>query len=287
MYGSIFYFVENYNSSIQIQSCFFANNSAFYNLIDLNMAKVTISNTEIQNNTNNLFSLVSASLILNDNQITQQICLTRLRGCILEAEKTSNIEIQSTTFLNVISEIEEGNIYVDSSSIYLDSIRMENLKTPKKGSCISSFNSTLIVLKSNFSVYDFNCIDSFESNLTLNNSIFDNSERNETNVRYSEYGSVFCSSSKQLIIFNSSFIENSYIFDGSALYIVATQLDKLNEISITNSFFSGNSAFGKGTIYIYNQNFSISSSTFMNNVALRGGGIYCNNDGMFMVYLLF
>ena len=244
------------------------------------MAQTNISNTQMQNNTNNLFSLVSATLILYNSKINNQICLTRLRGCILEAEKTSNIQIQSTTFLNVISEIEEGNVYVDSSLIYLESIEMASLKTPKKGSCISSFNSTLTVLKSNFSKYDLNCFDLFESNLTLNNSIFDNSERNQTTARYSEYGSVFCSSSKKLIIFNSSFIGNSYILDGSALYIVATQLDKLNEISISNSFFSGNSAFGKGTIYIYNQNFSISSSTFMNNVALRGGGIYCNNDGI-------
>ena len=98
---------------------------------------------------------------------------------------------------------------------------------------------------------------------------------------------MFCSSSKQIIIFNSSFIENSKIFDGSALYITATQFDNLNEVHIDGCIFSGNVAMGKGTIYIFNQNFSISSSNFKNNEAERGAGIFCNNDGIIIIIVLF
>ena len=155
---------------------------------------------------------------------------------------------------------------------------MTNLKTPKKGSCISSYNCSLNIINSDFMNYDLNCINAYESTLTVKSSIFDNSN-NHQNLKMFDYGTVFSSSSKEVIIFNSTFIENSNILDGSALYIIANQIDKLDEISISNSIFFGNSAQGKGTIYIYNQNFSITSSNFSNNVAQRGGGIYCNNDG--------
>ena len=279
-YGSILYFIENYQSTIVIDGCSFTNNTATYNLIDMTNSIATISNTKIQNNMNNLFNLVSSTLFLKELQINILTCITSLRGCILQIQQNSNIHIQSSDFSNVISKIEEGNIYLESSSINIDKIEIKNTKTPKKGSCFSSYNSSLIILNSNFKDYDLNCINSFESNLTINNSMFDNSEKNYTSLKYSDYGSVYSSSSKIIFIFNSSFIENSNVLDGSALYLIATPLDILNEVYIFNCIFSGNSAIGKGTIYIYNQNFSISYSNFDNNKAQRGGGIFCNNDGL-------
>ena len=136
---------------------------------------------------------------------------------------------------------------------------MTSLKTPKKGSCFSIYNCSLNIINSDFKDYNLNCINAFKSNLNINNSIFENS-KNEQNKKF-DFGTVFCSS-VQILIFNTSFIQNSNIVDGSALYIVANQNDELNEICINNSNFFGNSAFGKGTLYIYNQNFSISYSNF-------------------------
>ena len=236
----------------------------------------------MQNNTNNLFSLVSSNLSLQSHQINYHICLTSLPGCIINAQKASFLQMKSSSFVNMTSKIEEGNIYVDSSIIIIESIKMFNLKTPKKGSCISSYNCFLKIINSEFQNYDLNCIYAFQSNFTINYTIFDNSKNKQNNKKFN-YGSIFSSSSNQIIIFNSCFIENSNVVDGSALYIVATHSDILSEIYIRNSSFYGNSAFGKGTIYIYNQNFSIAFSNFNNNIAQNGGGIYCNNDGLIII----
>ena len=282
LYGSIIYFVENYLTPSLIENCVFTFNSAHYNLIDLSVSSTTISNTQIQNNTNNLFSLVASNLVLKDNIINNQICLTSLPGCLLQAQQASKVLIKSSKISNVISTIEEGNIYLDSSKVDIDSMEMRQLKSPKIGSCFSSYNSSLNVINSDFMDYDLNCINAYRSNLMVNSSIFNNSMK-QFNARFSDYGSLFSSSSKQIIIFNSSFIQNSNILDGSALYIIATKIDKLNEIYISNSTFSGNNAIGKGTIYIYNQNFSILSSNFTNNLAQKGGGIFCNNDGIYII----
>lgn len=282
MYGSIFYFVDNYESPTSVDNCVFVNNSAYYSLIDISVSSATISNTKIQNNTNNLFSLVSATLIFQNNQIKNLICLTGSPGCILRAKEASFLQIKSSSFANVTSIIEEGNIYLDSSKVFIDTIEMTGLKTPKKGSCFSSFNCSFSVINSNFFDYDLNCINAYESNLTINNSIFNNSKVSQYKKKF-EFGTVFSSSSREIIIFNSSFIKNSNIMDGSALCIIAKPIDNFNQILISDSVFWGNSAFGKGTVYIYNQNFSISYSNFTNNIVQNGGGIYCNNDGLIII----
>ena len=277
MYGSIIYFVDNYDAPSLIEDCMFINNSAFYNLIDLSVSSATVLNTQIINNTNNLFSLVSSNLILQKNEIKNLFCLATLPGCILQAQQASLVIIKSSYFFNVTNIIEEGNLYFESSRVLIESIEMANLKTPKKGSCVSSYNCSLNIINSDFINYDLNCINAYRGEMTINNSIFDNT-KNKKSQKVFDYGSVFSYSSKEIVIFNSSFIENSNIMDGSAIYVVSTQIDKLNEIFIGNSNFFGNSALGKGTIYIYNQNFSIISSNFTNNIAQRGGGIYCNNE---------
>jgi len=278
-YGSILYFVDNYDSSIQIENCVFSNNSGYFTLIDIGTSDLMITNTILENNTNNLFSVISANLVLIDSKINNHICFASFPGCILFIEETSLANIKSSSFENIISEIEEGNIYVDSSIVYLDSISMKGMQTPKKGSCFSSYSSSLYFVDSNFYNYEINCINSYQSNVILNNSIFDNSENLKNLQIIFDYGSFYCSSCNQISIYNTSFIKNLNVIDGSALYVVANENDKLNDVFIENSIFFGNNASGKGTIYIYNQNFSISSSYFQNNIVQRGGGIFCDNDG--------
>jgi len=289
LYGAILYLIENYQASIQIENCVFSNNSAYYTLIDSGTSIISINNTLIENNTNNLFSLVEATLVLISSKINNLICYTNLPGCILEAEQASTIQIQSSYFGNVTSSIEEGNFYFDSSTVYADSMTMNTLKTPKTGSCVVSYSCDLNFVSSSFVNYEINCISSFQSNINLNNTIFDNSENKKFQIVL-DYGSVYCFSCNQVIIFNTSFIKNSNTMNGSAIYIVANIIDKLEAVIINSSIFYGNVASGDGTIYIYNQNFSILSSNFTNNLAQSGGGIFCDNDGFIFIinfYMIF
>ena len=227
LYGSIIYFTENYAAAILIENCVFSNNSANFNLIDVGQSNLIIKGTIIENNTNNLFSIVLSTIYLLDSKIQNQICFTSLPGCILSAKEASLVSLKSSNFNNIISHIEEGNFYIEDSKFYFDSIQINFVKTPKKGSCFISHASQLNVVYSNFSNYAINCISSFAGNLSINNSYFDNSGNMQNVQKVLEYGSVYCSSCLELIIFKTNFVNNSKALDGSAIYVIANKNDKL------------------------------------------------------------
>lgn len=249
-------------------------------LIDLGQANLNISDTLMINNTNNLFSLISSFFSLVNSTIMNQICFTTLTGCLLSGIEYSIIMIIFSKFENISSEIQEGNIYIENSNLNMSLSNMNFLKTKKKqGDCISVYGSLLNSYYSNFSNYHYNCLFLVQSQINILGSKFNNSGFSDKFIEYNNFGTLYCLQCQNLVISESYFIENNHVIDGSALYAVSKKGDILKNITIKNSYFYGNQALEKGTIYIYNQNFSIEFSDFQNNFAKRGAGIFVDNDG--------
>jgi len=279
-YGSIFYLEENYAGFLAIENCFFYLNSAVFDLIHFGQTFLKIKNCSFSNNTNTLFYLLFSHFELFDSVVQNHACLRDFPGCLIYSNDNSVISINLSFFENIISEKEEGTIYLETSKIIISYITMSSLKTIKKqGSCISNYNSTLDIFSSEFDSYDINCLYSFQSIITINQSLFHNNISSESN-KINYYGTFYCSSCKKVSIIKSKFVGNSNSFDGSAIYIIAQINDILLESEILYSYFSQNLAEESGTIYIYNQNVSIQSNLFEKNFAKRGAGVFCDNDGL-------
>lgn len=283
-YGAIFYIIENYKSFVFIEKCELKNNIGDVSLFDIGEAYINISDTLITNNTNSLFSLISSTFILVNSTILNQLCINTVAGCLISGIEDSIILINITKFYNISSELEEGNIYLENSSLNMELTNMNIINTKKKqGSCFSIYSSsTLNLFTSNFSKYNFNCLYSLQSQIKILGSKFNNSNYSEKLAEFNNFGTIYCSECKDILISDSYFIKNSYIADGSSLFIISKKRNALGYIKIDNCLFVGNEAGEKGTIYIYNQNFSIKYSKFENNTAKSGGAIFVDNDGNFL-----
>lgn len=264
-----------------VEKCEFRKNFGTTSLFDLGQTNLNFYDSNIINNTNNLFSLVSSTFLLVNTTIMNQICLTTIVGCIISAIENSEIEVNFSKFENISSEIQEGNIFLENSILQMQASIMNSLKTKKKqGSCFSLYNSGLNLFDSNFFNYQFNCLYLIQSQAKILSAIFNNRKYSEMlREEYSNFGTIYCLQCQYLFISNGFFIENTKILDGSSLYALAKKDDILGNVTIENSYFFGNGATGKGTICIFNQNLSIYNTHFENNSAEKGGAIFLNNDG--------
>ena len=281
-YGSVFYFQENYRDFSNIKNTTFVGNYGFLFLIDISHTYLMVENSVVCNNSNNIFSLVFSKLELLNNTIMNTLCSNDRVGCIIIAIEKSFISLKYNTFYNITNKKEEGNIWIEDSSAHINFTHMKNLGTFKtKGDCISSYNSSLVIVESKFENFYSNCIWSFESSLFVQNSTFENSLGFDLEINPINFGVIYCSSCKFLQIFNSNFINNTFAKFGSALYLISEGHLMSEEVKIVNSFFIDNRAFESGTLYIRNQNMSIEGCLFENNIAQNGGGIILfNNNGI-------
>lgn len=224
--------------------------------------------------------MVFSNLELVNVSIIHHLCTTKLPGCIINAQVSSNISIQISWFENVQSVIEEGNIYLETSKIYFESSKMTLVKTEQnKGACVSGYyHSQFSANNSEFITYDNNCLFFSQSFVSINNSLFNNTEAMNIVLEYMDYGTFFCESCYQVLVDASFFIGNLKTINGSAIFISATQQDTLTNGEIYNSYFFNNQAFECGTISINDYNISIISNIFEKNFANEGGAIYSNND---------
>jgi len=280
-YGSIFYFQENYEGLFTIENVDFYLCEGMFDLIDAGQTNMVITNSTFRQNLNNFCFLVFSNIEFVNSRIIDHQCFTNLPGCIINAITNSVVIFRSSIFENISSFIEEGNVYLEDSVVQCVSSQMKTLMSNKnKGSCFSSYTSTLFMNDSQLTDYTANCLYSMESYITIHNSIFDNSLLNETQNLY-DYGTIYCENCFIIMIDFSSFIGNSKTINGSAIFIISNSPNLLNTAQISNSYFYDNNALEAGTIYVYNQNSSLILNIFEGNSANRGGGIFCDNDSNF------
>lgn len=278
LYGSVFFINENRNSIVEIYNSFFLNNTAAYNVIDLVLAKFVATNMILNNNKNNLFSLDSSNCVLINSSILNQACWAKLGGCVIYSFHNSSFVMKSGILENAFSHFEEGNIYNEESSFEIHSSIMIGLSNMKlKGACLSNYYSNSNISESLFISYGVNCIYSWQSNLSIFKTTFNNSNYQEQNNGEKKmYGTLFCINCQNITIIATYFIQNKEVANGSAIYL---KIDKniLHEILIFQCTFRQNQAID-GTIFVLNQNISLIECYLELNTAKIGGGISLYNE---------
>lgn len=280
-FGSIFFIVENYKTRVIIEGSRMENNFGLFNLNDLGQTYLEIRDSSFRNNSNNLFYLIASTLNISNSTLKDNKCSTTNPGCLISAIDYSLILIKNSLVRNISSDFEEGLIYLEKSSLENSFLQMEGLKTKKrKGSCFSLHDSNLTTVFSNFSNYDYNCVFASQSQITLSDSTLNNSEFLFSQIN--EFGALYCVSCKKLVISNTVFVRNRQITQGSAVYAYAKQDEALGVGIVENSSFLENQA-EKGTVFVYNQNFTIIGCKFIKNSAKIGGALFFDNFGNFFV----
>lgn len=276
-FGSIIYLQENYFGYVYIENSIFSRNHGNQTLLDAIHTKVILKNCSFINNTNTLFYLIDSQIQIDNISILNHFCSNDKPGCVLSAINTST-SLNIIELINIRHDGEEGNFYFENSQILINSLKMENVKTKKiKGSCSSIYNSSFNLYNSQLHNYQINCFFGFESMITIKDTLFDNSDLNKSNIIY-EYGTFYCQDCSYIVINNSKFIKNSYVVDGSAIFIQTNIKIYHQEVQIAQNDFIENIAFVRGTIFVDSTNIHIRFNNFFGNKAKIGGAIFMRNQ---------
>ena len=276
-YGSMFYLQENYFGYVYIENSIFNTNHGNQTLLDAIQSKVMIKNCSFVNNTNTLFYLIDSQIEIDNISILNHFCSNDKPGCVLSAINTST-SLNIIELINISHNGEEGNFYFENSQILINSLKMEKVKTKKiKGSCSSIYNSSFNLHGSQFHNYQINCLFGLESMIIIKDTLFDNSDLNKSNIVY-EYGTFYCQDCSYIVINNSKFIKNSYVFDGSAVSIKSTTKIDYQEVLVAQNDFIENIAFVRGTIFVDSTNIVIRFNNFFGNTAEIGGAVFTKNQ---------
>ena len=282
--GGIVCFIENYNIESSFVNCIFRNNSALISLMDSTNAKVLISDSKIENNSNIFFSALDSNIVFEGISVKNHECRSNGIGCFLNAQDNSIISLFGVSLFNISSLMGEGTVYCENAKILIQNSNFSFLKNKNFiGSCASVYSSILQVKNSSFQDYDINCLFSRKkSRISIESSIFSQENHSFSN-NAKLYGTIFCEDCLIFNIFNSSFDLNTNVQQGAAIKIISTKSSSYFDSEtgfIDSCNFDSNLAFLQGgAIYVFNQNVSIVNNIFKNNSAVYGGAIFLDNNG--------
>ena len=278
--AAIFYVNENYDSEISIKFANFIENESEGNLFDVSIGVLSIFDSYFMNNTNTIFYLRKTNITFNNVIISNNYCYSWLAGCIIDSNEFSNISIYNMYLHNIFpKEIGLGNLEIESSFLTLYNVNFENLSHLEGiGACVKSINSDIVIENGNFISYDFNCLYGENSNISIKNSSFQNGLifKPETNTNFNHFGSIYCLNCLNLVVSNSSFMNNSLVKFGGSISILS-MVEIINDLSfdLNGLIFAGNKAIDyAGVIYLSNVDGVIYNCTFSENQADYGAAIY-------------
>ena len=216
----------------------------------------------------------------------------------MKITENSSVYLIYNIYSNISNAIEEGNLYFEKSTAQIFACKLVFIKTTlERGNCISSYNSEISINDTIFKDFSRNCLLSIESWLDIKFCRFENSKngenlksiKNSSNFKnIMNFGTVYCFDCSYINIEKSQFLYNMYADFGAAIFIESSKIIP-NELEggIRNSIFEGNLAGENGIVYIFNQNISIINCIFANNEAKRGAGLFLDNNGILYKLIIF
>ena len=285
--GGIAHSFENYNATVTISDSTFLNNYGDLNMFNSLDSNYQLFNSQLINNTNTIFSLMSSTLILNGVNIANHSCSTEYRGCIFNGVFAS-ITANNLNMDNINSILEDAaGFYLETSSGSFTNVSFNNLQSIKQiGNCFDLLTSSLLVNFGIFENYQQNCLNAKNSTITINNSYFNNENSFNTFTKLSfSYGTIYCESCLQLILKNSQLLNNHFSYYGGGVSVISNENDFNLSVQFYNVSFVGNlaSEFG-GAVYISNVQSSFNFCNFTQNKADKGGAIYFYSQGNFSYF---
>lgn len=269
---------------LKMRRCYFSYNFANYSIFSLENANLQLIDCIFENNYNTLFEIDQAELSLENISISNHFCFNNYLGCILVSEIGSTVIINKCFFLNITSTI-KGNLYISDSVVQIfESSLVEILSLQYVGSCISSFNSNLSINSSLFKNFTLNCVYLFKSNISSFQVNFDSITKKNLSVelRKNIYGTILCEYC-YLFYINKSFFKNqNNIYDGGTIFLIQENDENHIDFLVENSYFFNNMVdHAGGNLFLKNTKLVLSNNIFYLNTASIGGVIFydaSNND---------
>lgn len=284
-YGGILQ--ANYFSLIIIINCSFSNNFALETLFELTDSDLHILNTTFFGNSNNLIYSISSNLFFKGISLKNHKCNIGSEGCIISMTENSLSYIIDSIIINV-SSANKNSIVVVSSNSHMSNLSFFNTTSSLQlGSCFSGYNALIDVFNVDFYLFFGNAIYLEESSIEIINSKF-YMNHNFDATKF-KFGALVCIECIDLNIVNSLFLNNSFVYNGAAIYL-SNIFPKLfgSEKIIMNTSFVDNQVFGSGGgMYLHNQNITINNCSFYFNEAVYGAGIFSWFDGLFLFLFYF
>ena len=265
----------------------------------LTLKGVNIVNAEVNNLSDSLINIYTASLVLDNvtianNTLTSDAYnLIKATSSTVTIQNDSNISQNNSNFtlievvdsnITISDSILNNNITQDDSDSSIISVRGSNLSItnsevnenePKNyvleaesrstGPGAPSIPSNVDITDSTFSTNTSNSSPVYirSSSISINNSTISN------NNNTGEGGGGLSLSSSSVVLNNSSISNNNSDDNGGGLSLYSSSL------ALTNTTISGNSAsMSGGGIYSTLSSVNIKNSTITENTAIFGGGIY-------------
>ena len=276
--GGIFHSLENYGSFITINTSTFDSNQGNDNLFNMMNSNIIMFSCLFYNNLNTIFSLTYSNMTIFNVKISNHRCNNFMVGCVVNSIDKSSIFSSNLIMIGINNLKEEGNIYLEASNAVFLNSSFENLTNLKSlGSCFDLQSSSLCIDIGSFSNYDYNCLHAINSNITINNSLFNNiySNNDENYNVLIKYGTIICISCLNISAYKSYFLHNIGNNYGGAFYVISNIGDFNIIIYLYNLSFVGNIVSESGgALYLDGINGKIINCLFQDNNANYGAGIY-------------
>ena len=279
--GAFLVTYDNYDKISIISNCSLFQSGYFsFSLFDLDLTILQIDGFYFFNNTSVLLFSINCTIVLSNISIFNHECQS-LDGCLFSLSANSLLSLSSSAFTNVHNDKDSGNVYLLSSQAMFTNVLMVNFTTTSENAAfLLSYSSEVVVFGSHFSNYSSNCIEFWDGQLSINQTIFSN-RMMKNNIKVENFGVVSCQNCEQFSLFQSYFEFNFFnVLNGGACLALSINIDfTYDEYLIMNNTFINNLAISGGSIYLFNVKAEISSCLFENNFAEEGGALYLDDSG--------
>lgn len=285
--GGIAHSFENYHATITISDSKFLNNYGDINMFNCLDSNYLLYNSQLTNNTNTIFTLMSSTLVLNGINITNHSCSIMYKGCIGNG-LSSSMTVNNITLDTINSTLEDAaGFYLEISSGIFSNVNFKNLQSIKKiGNCFDLITSSLNLNFGSFQNYERNCLNAQNSTISINNSYFNNENAFKTSDPSTfSFGTIYCESCLQFILNNSKLLRN-YVSDyGGGVSLFSKEKDHNFSAQFFNVSFLTNSAIQYGgAVYISNVHSSFNFCNFSQNKADKGAAIFFYSLSIFFFF---
>ncbi|WP_455645574.1 C1 family peptidase [Methanosphaera sp.] len=241
-----------------------------------NLKSLTLDNVRFYNNTATYYesACIDNEGILNIKNTIFSNVHSDFGAAIYDSnyhDSGSQVIIDNCTFINCtaknMTSAIGGACYFRYSKVNITNSNFTGCKSGS-GGIFGSSNSNIIMsnceIKDNGDFNSSNLISTYNSQLTLNNTLVENNDV--------DTGSIYTRLSK-LYIYNSQFNNNIANNSASCIYLCESSAN------INNTYFTNNCALTDigGAMYVNNSNLQINNSHFTNNSARMGGAILFHN----------
>lgn len=210
--GTFLFLNSNDYNNILVKNNSFQNSTSKSYFIYINQCyNISFVNNSFSNNKGNLLNSFSSIITFIDNNFKNQACFFE-QGCIFNIQKSCQITSQRNSFENITNENEGGIYYIESSVIYIENEKINNVESYVGKSCMMAMNSFIsyqLLMVKNFKR---GCIFISNSTFLLNHSNF-LSSTSDPNTQI-QINTFICFST--LCLFNSLNIQISKVtFEGN------------------------------------------------------------------------